>query len=81
MNILTLIILGFLILGGFIGYHKVFARSVLNVIIAVFALSVSFYVSPFLSNELGGSITLDEVMIEKISAVILEDIQTKVAVD
>ena len=81
MNILTLIILGFLILGGFIGYHKVFARSVLNVIIAVFALSVSFYVSPFLSNELGGSITLDEVMIEKISAVILEDMQTKVAVD
>ena len=81
MNILTLIILGFLILGGIVGYYKVFARPVLNVIIAVFALSVSYYASPFLATELGGSITIDEAVVQKLSTVILEDMQTKVTVD
>ena len=81
MNILTIIVVGFLILGGFIGYYKVFARPVLGIIIGLFALSVSYYVSPFLSSQLGGSITFDEFVVEKLSNVILEDMQTKVSVD
>ncbi|MCR5586661.1 MAG: CvpA family protein [Lachnospiraceae bacterium] len=81
MNTLTLIVVGLVIFGMMVGYVKVFARSVINVIIAVFAIVQALFLGPMLCDFIMDVSHLDNIIERKLGEIVQGDIEEKVSRD
>ncbi|MCR4716926.1 MAG: CvpA family protein [Lachnospiraceae bacterium] len=81
MNTLTLVVMGIIAVGILVGYHKVFAKKVLMIIVTIFALVQVVYFGPTLAQHILDGSKIDEALEDKVSALIQNDINTKIARD